>query len=192
MIRIGFIGLPGTGKTTLARTIASLCYERLRKESYLVDEFARDFICNYGPIDSVADQVRIFYGQLEKEEKTPFNVDIMITDSPIFLGFMYSVELKKEDSKKDSMYLSDIFEKMLLLNTPPRYDILFFLSPVWELREDIYRNKLHYDLKWREEKNDFLKFLVKIFPPKKLFFIEDLSLKDRIESCFKYLEKEFK
>lgn len=192
MFRIGFIGLPGTGKSTLAKVVSSMCVEKLNKEAYLVDEFAREFLCKYGAIDSAADQFRIFYGQLEKEEKTPSNVDIMVTDSPIFLGFMYSIDVKSKNNKKDSLYISDIFEKMILLNTPPRYDVLFFLPPVWEPKEDVYRNKLHYDPEWRKDKNDFLKILIKIFPPKKLFYIDSFSLQDRIEECFEYLKMEIR
>ena len=69
----------------------------------LVSEYARAYIHKYGSIDSVYDQMRIFNKQLAEENQFPSTIDVLVTDSPIFLGFGYALELRKENNKKKEM-----------------------------------------------------------------------------------------
>lgn len=112
MLKVGFIGVPGAGKTSTARGLAALCRrnDKLSKVE-LVSEYARRYITKQGPIDTITDQFRIIEKQLEWEESIAPETDLMITDSPIHLGFLYALELRKLDNPKDIMYLNDIFKK---------------------------------------------------------------------------------
>jgi nicotinamide riboside kinase len=105
MYRIGFIGVPSTGKTTLARALSANAYkmpEFARTE--LVSEYARRFIVEYGTDVTLMDQFRIIKKQCEWEDRVPVeSTDLIITDSPIHISFMYSLD-RCDGSKKDVLY----------------------------------------------------------------------------------------
>jgi len=149
MLRIGICGIPASGKTTLARALAARC-SKLKKfqRIELVQEYAREYIKVYGNITSVLEQFLILEKQIEKEEVLCNNrLDILITDSPIFLGFLYSIELPKT-SPKEIMFFNDIFRKMVELNYPtPRYDIIFHLCPTIKPVEDGIRSQIQFNKK---------------------------------------------
>ena len=58
MNRIGFVGVPGTGKSSIARGIAAQSYKRIGKVE-LVAEYARRYLSKYGPIKDVSDQYKV-------------------------------------------------------------------------------------------------------------------------------------
>ena len=60
MKRIGFVGVPGSGKSSVARGLAARGYEKLKKVE-LVSEYARRFISKYGTIDQVVRNKRCFH-----------------------------------------------------------------------------------------------------------------------------------
>ncbi len=190
MLRVGFVGVPGSGKTSTARGLAAFCRrdERFRKVE-LISEYARRFITKYG-IDQLADQFKVLLKQLEWEDVVPQeDTDLLITDSPIHLGFMYVLELRKH-TQKDMMYMNDIFKKMNKLNQPQRYDVIFYLPPVIEPVEDGVRDKLHFDPSWREEANRRIINVFDLFPPKRFITIESTGLMDRVNECIDHLNNE--
>ena len=64
MLRIGIVGVPGAGKTTWARLIASECRSIDKLKSVeLVSEYARRYLSKHSSIDSLFEQYRI----LEKQ-----------------------------------------------------------------------------------------------------------------------------
>lgn len=88
MLRVGIIGVPGTGKTTLARGIVSKCRTLPDFKSVeLVSEYARGYISKHGPVEAIWEQYRIMEKQIEWEDSVPDKVDVLVTDSPIHLGF---------------------------------------------------------------------------------------------------------
>lgn len=168
-IRIGFTGVPSSGKTSMAMKCAASC-----RESYkiveLVSEYARMYRIKYGEIETVQDQFKILDKQLEWEEEISPQTDIMVTDSPIFLGFLYALDLRRNDSQKDTMWLNDLFRKMCKYNTPLRYDVIFHLPPR-EVVDDSVRDKVHLTEAWRRDAGNLMCSLFKkIFPAKN--FIE--------------------
>ena len=188
MIRIGFTGVPGAGKTSTARAVAAMC----RKDTgfrniELVSEYARRYISKYGNIETLWDQYWILQKQLDWEDTVGQEVDLIITDSPIYLGFMYCLEMK-ENSQKDTMLFNDIFTQMNTLNYPHRYDILFHLPPLLKPVDDGIRSAHHFDDKWRDKSDAVLRFVHSVFPPKKLVVIEESNIEDRIKVCLEHLK----
>jgi nicotinamide riboside kinase len=186
MKRIGFVGVPGAGKSSVARGLAAQSYNKIGKVE-LVAEYARRFLTKYGPIDNVADQYKIMQKQVEWEDVIPTTeTDVAITDSPVHMGFLYALEMRNPDSIKDTMYINDIFKRMSKINCPSRYDIIFHIPPLWKPTQDGIRLSQHFDDDWRSEADSKIHFIFKLFPPKHFISLTATTLKDRIAECFEH------
>lgn len=187
MTRIGFIGVPGAGKTTMARAVAGFIRAHTKyKTVELVSEYARQYIHKYG-IDSLHDQMRIYKKQLEEENRYPDTTEVIITDSPIFLGLGYSIELRTEGLPKHTMIINDLFKEMNKLNEVPRYDIIFHLPPKLKPIRDGVRGEHQFDQGWRNEMDKKLLSIFYIFPPRKLITINSTDINDRIKECMDHI-----
>lgn len=184
MIRIGIIGVPGAGKTSLARAVTSACKaipELKRVE--LVSEYARRYISKHGLVNEIWEQYRIMEKQIEWEDSIPTDkTDLIITDSPVHLGFLYAAQLLT-NKPKDIMVYNDIFKKLSKLNEgAPRYDIIFHLPPVLQPVDDGVRAPIHFDAEWRNQADIKLKFIFEmIFKPAymKTILDKDMDLRTR-------------
>jgi len=184
MIRVGFIGVPGSGKTSTARGLAAFYRRTSRLEKIeLIAEYARRYITKYGSIDTINDQYRIMQKQIEWEDTVPPETDIIITDSPVHLGFLYATELRNPENIKDTMYYNDIFKRMNKINCPQRYDIIFHLPPVLKPVKDGIRAEIQFDDTWRKESDMKLQFIFKLFPPKNFITINAVDINERITTC---------
>jgi nicotinamide riboside kinase len=189
---IGFVGVPGSGKSAVARGVAASAYDRIGKVE-LVAEYARRFITKYGSVDRVFDQYRILQKQLEWEDVVPKEeTDVAITESPVHMGFLYAMEIRNPNNEKDTMYINDIFKTMNKVNCPCRYDIIFHLPPIWEPSKDGVRPEIHFDKRWREESDNKIQFIFKLFPPKIFQTITSITLDERIEECLSFCETIFR
>ena len=191
MIRVGFTGVPGSGKTSTARALVS----QLRdvdgfRQVELVQEYARRYISKHGHMESLWEQYRILSKQIEWEDSVVTNkLNIMVTDSPIFLGFIYAVDFHKKTSK-DLIVFNDVFKTLSKLNYPnARYDVIFHLPPVIAAIDDGVRAKNHLDNNWRKEADEMIRSTLKIFPPKKYIEVKSTSLSDRVDECISILKK---
>jgi|CXWL01.1.fsa_nt_gi nicotinamide riboside kinase len=188
MIRVGFTGVPGAGKTSTARAVAAMCRKDTGfKNIELVSEYARRYISKYGNIETLWDQYWILQKQLDWEDKVGQEVDLIITDSPIYLGFLYCLDCR-DYTKKDTMLFNEIFTQMNTLNFPHRYDIVFHLPPKLKPVDDGIRASHQFDDTWRKEADEKLRYIHNIFPPAKLVIIEEESMLDRINACLKHLQ----
>ena len=190
MLKIGYSGIPSSGKTTTARALAgALRANSSFKTIELVDEYARKYLAKYG-IEDITDQIRILAKQKALEDIIPPTVDVMITDSPIFLGFNYSLDLRREGNKKDTMLLNDLFKELSKCNETPRYDIIFHISPKAEIINDGVRASHHLDPKWREIAELKTVALYYIFKPRLFVCLKGDTVEQRVKESIAYI-KEF-
>jgi len=137
MIRVAFAGAPDAGKTTLAKIVSA----RLNLKGYIpayVHEFARDYITKYGVRpNTVAEQFFVFYTQCEREEEMcSQSTQIMYTDCPIMLSYIYAIDLVKDERDRDM--LTYLYNKTLTA-LEDRYNLIFLLHPFRETLEDDVR-----------------------------------------------------
>lgn len=187
MLRIGITGAPGSGKSTLARRIVSCV-----RGAELVSEYARRYISKHGEITSMWEQYRILHKQLEWEDSV--KGDILVTDSPVFLGAVYCMELPRITSK-DIMCYADVVKTMLKLNHPiPRYDMVLHLSmlPNDIDIDDGVRRKEHLDTSYNKLLDDRTVIVTRdMFPPKRYYNISCVNLKDREEEALYILRRAY-
>ena len=187
MIRVGITGVPGSGKTSLARGIAS---SGEINSVEVVSEYARRYISKHGQITSMWEQYRIFQKQKEWEDSVCSQIDVMITDSPIFLGLIYCFALPKKTSK-DIMCFNDVFKGMTKLNVHrSRYDVILHLPPVIPMKEDGVRKSEYSSDAVRQSINEQIKVVNRdMFPP--ILFIElgDIHLEDRILTAINIIKE---
>lgn len=136
MIKIAFIGAPDSGKTTLAKMVSA----KLNLKGYVpayVHEFARDYITKYKVRpNTVVEQFYVLDVQETREREMCSNfTQIMYTDSPILLSYIYAIDLVRD--AKDRDMLAELYGKTLRLLVN-RYDLIFFLRPFREtLKDDV-------------------------------------------------------
>jgi nicotinamide riboside kinase len=189
MKRIGFAGVPGAGKSTLARAVSALCRNSKFSKVELVSEYARRHIFKYGKIESLQEQYRITEKQINWEDSVHYDsTDLLVTDSTIFLGFLYALSLRNNSNVKDTMYMDDFYKLLNKSNINYRYDIIFFLPPILKPVEDGVRPKLHFDENWRKEASYNIEFIFKLFPPKNFISLNEVELDKRIEECLMHIK----
>lgn len=188
MFRVGFIGVPGSGKTSTARGVASVCRSNnLTSSVELCSEYARRYISKYGPIEYIWEQFRLLKKQLDWEDSVG-EVDLLLTDSPIVLNLLYA-KLLSTGSKKDTMLVTDLLSEVTKLNYPkPRYDIIFHLPPVLTPVDDGIRGAEQFDSSWRNEADIQLMAIARFFNPVVLYEVASVEMSDRVSECVSAIE----
>lgn len=194
MIRIGFTGVPGAGKTSTARALVA----QMRKihsfsKVELVQEYARRYISKHGEIEHLWEQYRITNKQIEWEDSVCTDkLEVMVTDSPVFLGFLYANEMPRR-KPKDIMLFNDIFKMMTKLNHPyPRYNYIFHFPPILTPIDDGVRAAHQFSQEWREDADIQIRSLFKIFKPGFFKVIQAQGIEDRVKECLDFLGQEVK
>jgi nicotinamide riboside kinase len=183
MIKIGFSGLPSTGKTTLTQAVnLALKQSTDLNRVELVSEYARSYIRKYGGIENIWEQYRLVDIQQEWETLADKSkIDVMLADSPIQLAFLYATELNG-GTAKEQMVMSDIFKKISKITADSPYDIIFHLPedgiPV--LLDDV-RHECIKDKKWRTQADAFTRSLFKMFKPCTFEVVEQTTLDERVD-----------
>jgi nicotinamide riboside kinase len=181
-IRVGIAGCPGSGKSTLARSLAGSFVGQIGSVE-LVQEYARRYINKYGPIESIYEQMRILKKQTEWEDSIPNEVDLILTDCPIHIGWAYVMEMRKWENRKEALIVKDVFSEMNRLNYPKRYDIIFQLKPNYKTEKDGTRTDIQLTRSWMEDMDKNISSSFIVFSPKRNIIIEDIELEDKIKTC---------
>ena len=191
-IKIGFCGVPGAGKTSISRGLASALRSEPGFENVeLCAEYARRHISKYGAIADLAEQYRILNKQIEWEDS--LSCKYLITDSPINIAMAYAMEMLHEDradKKKAMMYYCDIFKKISKLNVfQPRYDIVFMLPPNSKIVDDGVRASHNFDDEWKFRMDAKIQASLQIFRPNRLIQIvsDGYTKQEIIDKCKNYI-----
>ena len=115
---------------------------------------------------------------------------MIVSDSPIHMGFLYASDMVDYSDAKQVMLFNDIFKTLTKLNHPkPRYDYIFHLPPILQPVDDGVRLKKYLDQDWREEANRRILTLFEIFKPKSFKIIEEIDLDKRSNIIIDELKK---
>jgi len=124
VIKIGIMGAPCTGKTTLAKELSVELQYRWRRMAEYIDEYARQFVARFGT-PTVYDQYFFFEQQLKKEQQISPKTEFLITDSPCYLSYIYGSKVMDSRNAKDRVYFLALVER--LAEHLQRYDYTFYL-----------------------------------------------------------------
>lgn len=100
-MRIGIIGAPGSGKSTLAARLYATLRENGFENSFLVQEYAREWVANMGRLPTFNEQRTISSRQYSREMiANNFNkFSPIVCDSCLWLGPIYVRYSKTADSQ---------------------------------------------------------------------------------------------
>jgi nicotinamide riboside kinase len=126
MKRVAILGAPGTGKTTLARSLTTQLNLSVGLSEY-VPEYAASYIRKYGQPEALWEQLRILNKQLGWENNVPAANKYLITDSPVFLGYIYGSFLLEPNSLRSRILYADLSK--MVIKELARYDYILYLSP---------------------------------------------------------------
>lgn len=166
MIKIGFIGPPGVGKTTVAQSFAAKLRFITKQRVELIDEYARWFVSNFGEA-SVLDQYLISHRQIDKEKSICKNIDYLVTDSPAFLGEAYARYSIDWNDKKQVYFLEEIIK--ILHKNYHSYNYLFYFSHIEDDKSINDGKRVHTKKQVIKKINNLIKYLMKL---NKIHFIE--------------------
>jgi nicotinamide riboside kinase len=145
--RIGFVGGPGCGKTSLARQLTTELYNNRQLNAQQITEFARDYIneCKREQSEAfeptMADQLLIYQEQIKREDCICLDAaDCLITDSPIFLPIVFAYPLFDRNSAQSRKQYLSLYDDWLANHTC-RYNMIFLLKREKPFLKDGTRNE---------------------------------------------------
>lgn len=122
-LRVGICGPPSAGKTTMANRLRRLIYSNCE----CVKEYARHYIERYGPPTEVSEQMWILDGQKKWEDQAAKTYEVVISDSPLFLSYIYGRMLADVKDRKGRGFLVRLYE--LAIEGAQSYDVVYILPP---------------------------------------------------------------
>lgn len=128
--KVGFLGGPCTGKTTLMNSV----YETLRRQGLSVG-IAPEFVSEDLKINGVPsfdilpyEQLRYYMHQKRIEQQALEDVDILLTDSPVFIGYFYTLFAQENHTwpTRHQLVIDDL--RRAFEADAPHYDLLYQLA----------------------------------------------------------------
>ncbi len=125
--KIAFCGAPSCGKTETAKWLSHALNTRFKSNSFYVTEYATSFIQKYNRHPEFQDQMLVWYGQWKREQNASSCGNLVISDCPTFLSYIYARILHDGPfNDKDALQLSKIYKQSLFdVNS---YSNVFFLE----------------------------------------------------------------
>jgi nicotinamide riboside kinase len=126
--KIGICGAPSSGKTETAKSISHLLNTHFHANSFHVLEYATSFIQKYDRHPNAMDQFMLWYSQRAREENAATKANIVISDSPTFLSYIYMMYYQRKPMDNQfKIYLAKLYKR--ILEDIDRYNKIIYLRP---------------------------------------------------------------
>lgn len=137
-LRIGIVGAPSAGKTTTAHLVRhKLSAHPVSRE--VVREYARHYIEKYGQPRTAFEQWHIYDGQTKWEQQAVDVYQVVLSDSPRFLPYLYSLQYLDHRESREVACVTRLYELAILaLND---YDRIYVLAPNLDVEQDGVRSQ---------------------------------------------------
>lgn len=135
LIKVGICGAPSAGKTTSAERIRAVLKRQYGLPSVeAVREYARHYIEETGKVKNIHEQWSILQGQERWERQAERTYDFVISDSPMFLPYIYTVTLADLKDPKHRHLLLSMYEEALLAVC--EYEVIYLLPLPEKVQQD--------------------------------------------------------
>jgi len=112
--KIGICGAPNSGKTETAKVLSHLLNTRMNANSFHVLEYATSFIQKYDRHPDAMDQFMLWYSQRAREENAASKANIVISDCPTFLSYIYMMfHSQGKMDPKFRIHLAKLYKRVL-------------------------------------------------------------------------------
>ena len=126
--KIGVCGAPSSGKTETAKALSHLLNTRLQANSFHVLEYATSFIQKYDRRPDAIDQFMLWYSQLAREENAASKANIVISDCPTFLSYVYMMfHHRGQMDAQFRIHLAKLYKRVL--EDVSGYSRVIYLKP---------------------------------------------------------------
>jgi nicotinamide riboside kinase len=136
--RIGICGAPSSGKTETAKQMSFILTTQYQANAFFVPEYATSFIQKYNSSPTFYDQIWIWQGQRTREEDAAVRANVVLSDCPVFLAYIYALMLR--DKPLDSnlaFHVSKLYKRVL-------YDSLRYTDLILLKLQDYVKNNVRY------------------------------------------------
>ena len=162
---IGILGAPSSGKSTLATKVHYKLKQKGHNSIY-VTEAATDYIAEYGFPTSPAEELVIYYNQLNREQMYMGKKDYIICDSSTILCYIYMRMLYKDKlTPKDISTINHLQKE--ILKSLNNWDKIYYVNPI--------ETKLNDGIRHTQEMSEVYALDVKI---KSYLDIENIAYTD--------------
>lgn len=134
---IGIAGGPSSGKSETAKILSHVLNTEYQANSFHVAEFATTFIQKYKKNPNFWEEFFIWHGQHEREHSADA-ADIVISDCPTFLTYIYLLHLPKDAfSTSTAMVLAKMYKRVL-------FDINWYTDLILLEMREYKENSIRY------------------------------------------------
>jgi len=174
-MKIGLVGAPGSGKTTLAAKLYARLLEEGISTARLVSEYGSEHLGMGRKISKYIDQKEIMMKQIEREEHHErCNFDPIICDTCIWMSGIYLQDMIDNNRLTSPIYTEQKAEYLRTsFSYAERYDITIFV-PMHDDVDKLSRIRIHNSSEARAIENKIKNYLAHvktkaIEAPKELF-----------------------
>lgn len=132
--RVGFMGPPGSGKSTVSQAL-QVEMGSIDLLTAVCPEEARIFISKFGQPEHIALQSSFAFKQMRREDTLAESCDVLFCDSPVFLCGVYATLMMDKTSAQQRKICRDVM-KWAVIDQLARYDYIIYLPRQFEVVDD--------------------------------------------------------